>query len=326
MKNILNDIKSSSYKPVYLLTGTEDYLKKQFRDRLIHAVVADGDEMNYSYFEGKQQDSSQIIQIADTMPFFADKRIVVAENSQFFKAADDGIVDFVNNIPDTTILVFVENEVDKRNRLYKAVKEKGYICELNEQTDADITRWVLSMLKKENKLITESTMQLFLTKTGSSMDNISRELEKLICYTMGRDEITAKDVNEVCVTQTANRIFDMITAISQKNQDRALALYYDLLALKEPPMRILFLIARNFNQLLIVKELAQNGNSSSAIASKMGIQGFLVGKLLNQAKAFKTSTLRRAIEECTSLEERVKTGKLEDRLAVEMLIVKYTGL
>ena len=156
-------------------------------------------------------------------------------------------------------------------------------------------------------------------------DFFLREFEKLICYTMGRERITSEDVEEVCTTQTTNRIFDMITAISQKNQEKALELYYDLLTLKEPPMRIMFLIARNFNQLLMVKELTENGNASAAIAGKMGIQGFLVGKLQAQARPFKTGTLRRALEECVTLEEAVKTGRLEDRLAVEMLIVKYSA-
>lgn len=325
MKNILADIKANSYKPVYLLYGTEDYLKKQFRDNLKKAIVGDGDSMNYSYFEGKAPDSKAVSEIASTMPFFADRRLVVIENSQLFKTADDMIIDMVKELPDTTVVVFVENEVDKRSRLYKAVKDKGYICELNEQSDNDIMRWVVSLLKKEGRTMDNATLQLFLTKTGSSMENISRELEKLICYTIGRTAITAEDVEEVCTTQTTNRIFDMITAISQKNQDRALALYYDLLTLKEPPMRIMYLIARNFNQLLMVKELTENGNASSAIASKMGIQGFLVGKLQAQARPFKAGVLRRALEECVSLEEAVKTGRLEDRLAVEMLIVKYSA-
>lgn len=325
MKNILADIKANSFKPVYLLYGTEDYLKKQFRDNLKKAITGDGDSMNYSYFEGKAPDSKAVSEIASTMPFFADRRLVVIENSQLFKTADDMIIDMVKELPGTTVVVFVENEVDKRSRLYKAVKDNGYICELNEQSDNDIMRWVVSLLKKEGRTMDNATLQLFLTKTGSSMENISRELEKLICYTMGRTTITSEDVEEVCTTQTTNRIFDMITAISQKNQDKALELYYDLLTLKEPPMRIMYLIARNFNQLLMIKELTENGNASSAIASKMGIQGFLVGKLQSQARQFKVGVLRRALEECVSLEEAVKTGRLEDRLAVEMLIVKYSA-
>ena len=174
MKNILADIKANSFKPVYLLYGTEDYLKKQFRDNLKKAIAGDGDSMNYSYFEGKAPDSKAVSEIASTMPFFADRRLVVIENSQLFKTADDMIIDMVKELPDTTVVVFVENEVDKRSRLYKAVKDKGYICELNEQSDNDIMRWVVSLLKKEGRTMDNATLQLFLTKTGSSMENISR--------------------------------------------------------------------------------------------------------------------------------------------------------
>ena len=325
MRNITADIKSGNFKPVYLLYGSEDYLKKWLRNKLKTAIVGDDDSMNYSYFEGKAPDSKAIAEIADTMPFFADRRLVVIENSQLFKTADDMIVELVKNLPDTTVLVFIENEVDKRSRLYKAVKEKGYISELGEQSDNDIIKWVVGLLKRENRVMDNAAIQLFLTKTGNSMENISKEFEKLICYTMGRERITSEDVEAVCTTQTTNRIFDMITAISQKNQEKALELYYDLLTLKEPPLRIMFLIARNFNPLLMIKELTENGNAASAIASKMGIQSFLVGKLQAQARPFKTGTLRRALEECVTLEEAVKTGRLEDRLAVEMLIVKYSA-
>ena len=82
------------------------------------------------------------------------------------------------------------------------------------------------------------------------MGNISQELEKLLSYTMGRDVITRADIEAVCTTQITNRIFEMIRAVTEKKQRKALDLYQDLLALKEPPMRILFLLARQFNLLL----------------------------------------------------------------------------
>lgn len=81
------------------------------------------------------------------------------------------------------------------------------------------------------------------------------ELEKLICYCLDRDVVTAEDVEAVCTTRITNHIFDMVNAIAEKQPQKALQLYYDLLALKEPPMRVLFLIARQCNLLLQTKEL-----------------------------------------------------------------------
>ena len=91
------------------------------------------------------------------------------------------------------------------------------------------------------------------------MGNLRMELEKLINYTSGRDVVTAADIEAVCVTRTQNKIFDMVQAVTDKNQEKALDLYYDLLTLKEPPMRILFLLAKQFRQLFLQNNLYKKG-------------------------------------------------------------------
>ena len=88
---------------------------------------------------------------------------------------------------------------------------------------------------KENKKITESDVVYFLNKVGTDMENITKELEKVFCYTLDRDVVLREDIDAVCVTQISNHIFDMVNAVAEKQQKRALELYYDLLALKEPP-------------------------------------------------------------------------------------------
>ena len=70
----------------------------------------------------------------------------------------------------------------------------------------------------------------FLNKVGTDMENITQELEKLFCYTIGRDRITRDDIDQICVTQITNHIFEMVNAVAGKDQKRALDLYYELLA------------------------------------------------------------------------------------------------
>lgn len=326
MKLINEHIKENQFKPVYLIYGEEDYLKKQYRDRMKEAIIGD-DTINYSYFEDKKIDVKNLISLGDTMPFFAERRLIVVENSGFFKSANDDIVDFVKNIPDYLSLIFIESkpEVDKRNRLYKAVNEKGYVSEMNLQDISVLSKWILGLLKSENKTMDRAAMELFLTKTGTQMDNIKCELEKLICYTMGRVEIRCQDIEEVSTTQTTNKIFDMITAIAAKNQKQALDLYYDLILLKEPPMRIMYLITRQFNMMLQVKELVDQRVDNAQIAKKTGIASFLVGKYISQARSFTLNEIKAALEEFAQTEEAVKTGRLDDKTGVELIIIKYTS-
>ena len=116
----------------------------------------------------------------------------------------------------------------------------------------------------------------------------------------------------------------MVRAVTEKQQEKALQLYYDLLALKEPPMRILFLIARQFNQLLQTREMLADGLGQSELGSKLGLPPFAVKNTVNCARRYTVEELRKAVEDCMSYEEAVKTGKLEDRLSVELLIIQYS--
>ena len=116
---------------------------------------------------------------------------------------------------------------------------------------------MLGLVKKEKKQMEGADAAYFLNKVGTDMENITQELEKLFCYTIGRDRITRDDIDQICVTQITNHIFEMVNAVAGKDQKRALDLYYELLALKEPPMRILFLMTREYRLLFHVKGLME---------------------------------------------------------------------
>ncbi len=324
MQTLNEDLKTGNFRTVYLLFGEEDFLKKSYKNRLKDAITG-GDTINYHYYEGKGLNVDEIIGLSETMPFFADKRLILIEDSGFFKSAAEQLAGYIPAIPESSCLLFVESEVDKRGKMYKAVKKAGYAAELNHQDHAQLAKWAGGILAKEGRKITSHTMDLFLSKTGEDMENIRMELEKLISYTWGRDVITDQDVEEISTAQASNKIFEMISALSARQTRKALDLYQDLLTLKEPPMRILFLIARQFNQILQVKELAAKGMDKGAIAGRLKLQPFVVGKVLPQARAFSREQILSYVELCAQMEEDVKTGRLSDRLAVELLLTKEYG-
>ncbi|MEE1085597.1 MAG: DNA polymerase III subunit delta [Schaedlerella sp.] len=324
MKSLNEDLKTGQFSQIYLLYGTENYLKKQYKDRLTKAMLPEGDTMNYAYYEGKNVNLKEVIDLSETMPFFADRRLIVFENTGLFKNASD-LGDYVKNIPDTTYFLFVEEEVDKRSKLYKAVKAKGRIVELNFQDESILKRWIAGSIKKENKQISESDILYFLNKVGTDMGNITKELEKLFCYTLGRAWITREDIDAVCVTQISNKIFDMVSAVAAKNQKKALDYYYDLLALKEPPLRILALLTRQYRILYQVRGLMKKNYGRKEIASKAGLHPFAAGKYMDQAKRFSSKEIREILEDSADIEQCVKTGLLKDNLAVEIFLVKYSS-
>ena len=326
MQRINKDIKTGNFKQVYLLYGNEDYLRNQYRDRLKEALLGSGDAMNLSCFEGKDINQPQIVDLAETMPFLAERRVVVIENSGLFKGGSDVLADYLKEMSPTAYFVFSEKEVDKRNRLFKAAKDQGYVSEFGEQDENTLIRWIAGLVKKEGMEIEGAAVALLLYKTGTDMENIRKELEKCICYCLKRGKITKEDVETICTERLSNRIFDMINYVATGKKEQALKLYYDLLSLKEPPMRILFLISRQFNMLLQTKLLREKGYDKRIISEKLGVAPFIAAKYMDQAAHFKRSVLRRAVEDCVKAEEDVKTGRIGDVMSVELLMIKYSSI
>ena len=323
MKRITEDIKTGDFKKIYFLYGDEAYLRKQYKDMLKNAIVGD-DDMNYTYYEGKDISVHALIDQAETLPFFASRRLIVIENSGFFKSDGEELSDYLKQAPETTYFVISESEVDKRSKLYKTCTSLGLAVEMKSPDEMTLKKWVNKLLSDAGKKMTERDIEYFLEMTGEDMSNIKNEVEKLICYSGDKDIVTRDDVDKIVTKQINNHIFEMIEAIGSRNQKKALDLYYELLTLREPPFRILSLIARQFNLLLQTKELLLNNVGNNQIGEKIKVPPFAVKKYIYEAKQFDMASLKKALEACLRADEDIKSGKMSDKMSVELLIVEFS--
>ena len=324
MKILSQHMKSGQFKSVYLIYGEEDYLRKQYKDRMREALIGD-DTMNYNYYEGKGISVKELIDVGETLPFFNERRLILVENSGFFSSSQEELAGYLKEKPETTCFLFVEKDVDKRNKLFKTVSSLGYAANMTAPDERTLIRWISGILKKEQRFMREDAMRHFLERIDTDMENIRRELDKLVVYTDGAQEITVGDIDEVCTVYTESQVFDMVRSVAEKQQSKALELYYDLIAQKEAPMRILYWITRQFNQLYQIKDLQSKGYPDHVIADRMGVRDFVVRKNKTLCQRFSLEELRKSIQICVEREEDVKTGRLNDRMAVELLIIQFSA-
>ena len=141
---------------------------------------------------------------------------------------------------------------------------------------------------------------------------------------MEKEYIDVADVEVITTEQTENKIFDMVDAVAQHQQKKALDLYYDLLALKEAPMRILYLVTNQFQRMMVVKSMTNQGFGNRDIASKAGCPEWAVRKYQSQCRAFTMEQLKQAVQDGVEYETAVKTGRMNDQMAVELFIVEYS--
>ena len=323
MKEIRRQIKEKQYHKVYLLTGDEEYLVGQAKNMLKNALVKDGDEMNCTLFENNKIDMNELEGLAFTYPFFSEKRVIIMDRTDILKSGKDAFIHIMENMPDTTCMIISQPEVDKRSKAYKWIKKNGYVGEFlkKNQTEKILLKWIAGMLSKEKKQIRESDARFFLERVGDDMYQIKNETDKLISYMGDRTEITREDIEAISSGEVQNKIFELVSAIAGGNQKQALTYYNDLLLLKEPPMRILFLIVRQYRILLLIKNMRNLRKPDADIARVAGIPAFAIRKNESQLRQYTLEALENCMAECVRMEESIKTGRVSDQMGVELLII-----
>ncbi len=370
------DIENKSFRKVYLLFGEEDYLVQQYKHDLIRAVVDSEDAMNLNIHRSENLDWGQIQDEILSMPFFADRRMVVLEDTKLFmsrnvgkgsgqaaedREADDAeepaspdgedasagtegpdeqdlsamIAAFLPKIPDTTVVLFVEQpdekkaggrkgkvSVDKRGKLYRAVSKEGLAAEFEQQDMQSLTRWVAGRLTAEKIRITSGAMERFLQMTGSDMSHIETETEKLVSYAGEGGVIHLSDVEAITSEILEGKVFRMIDLIARHDRIQALNLYYDLLQLREPPRMILSLLMKQFDRMMLAKEVLSSGGGIPQIMSELKLADWQARQLVGQAKYYTPQQIRNLTEECVRMQQLVQSGRMEERLAAEILILK----
>lgn len=322
------DIKSGNIKHIYVLYGEETYLRDSAFKRLTDHLMPENAEMNFISYNGEghgtQDLAKEIGSAIGTMPFLAEHRLLCVKYTGWFKNGNSFLEDALENIPETTFIVFVENAIDKRKSICKKVDDNGRFVEYVQLDDDGLKRIILTILIKNNKKIRPSTYEHLLAKTGTSMATIRSELEKLICYTEGRDEITIADVDAVVTPRADDNVFPLVNALSERNKSAALKAYYNLLSNHTSMYSIISLLTKQFNILLIVKDMTAKGADADEIAKKLKYHPYAAKMRMAAASRFSRKELISFIDDTLKVQDRVKAGMMDDNLALERLIIKYS--
>lgn len=320
MKQLEADIKNKNYKNIYVLFGPQSYNRKRYVKALVSLFLPENDEINLTSFYGNKIDIREVYELSQTMPFLAEKRVIVLENTELFTKANEELADLLESVPDSCCIIFSEEKIDSRLKQTKTAKSKGCVAEFGNLTEADLCDWVQKRLAREHRQITKNALDLFLARCGDDMWQVSNELEKVISYTFGKDGIRPSDVEAVMLPLPEDKIFGMIDSMIAGNREDMQRYYSDLLLLRSDPYGILALIEQQFRLMLHAKEMNEEGLNIKDMASALKMRDTRVKMALQAAKKSSTINLKRALEMCADTEERIKIGQITQQIGLETLL------
>jgi len=346
---ILKDhIKNRNPGRVYLFYGDEPFLIDYYVDELKKVVLSnETKELNFVVFENKVV-VEDIIDSCDTFPVFADKKLVLVKNSMLFSAkrgkdtskdqeqdegeeesqeqgtqgskAQEVLKTYIPLIPETTCLIFIEGQVDKRLGLFKQVQKYGVSAEFNRLGENELVPWVAKGFKTLGKSVSSDAAMHLVSINEPDMYALKNEIIKICSYAGDRKEITLDDIKLMASPTIKSVIFDLLDAVAKKNAPKALNLLDEMLQLKEPEQKILSMLSKQTGELLKLKVLLNKGADYQINRYFQGKHPYALKIMMGQARQMDEKYLRKLLKSCMEAETSYKKGLIDARLALELLL------
>lgn len=331
---VVKSIERGLISPVYLLYGDETYLIenliKSFKGLLINEGTGD---FNLDILDGKSIGLNELVNTANTLPFMADKRLVIVHQADFFKAkkkgsdeedntGDKGLLAYLENPPESTCLIMtVSDGVDKRKKAFKLVEKNGQVVDCSPLKGQELESWIIERARQHGVKIENSAIGKLIAAVGSNLNLLDNELAKMAGYAISTRLITPEIVDLLVSKTVENSIFDLVDAIGEKKIEKALSIIKELLVQGEPAIKILFMITRQIRLIIQGKVLLQQGYAEKQIAGNLQVHPYVIQKCCKQGKNFTIEELEKALIHLLEVDYSLKTGRLEQNYALETLLV-----
>ncbi len=313
-------IEQKKIAPVYLIIGVEDYIINETKKRLLENVLSEEDtEFNYVHFDLDEMPIQSVLEEAETLPFFGEKRLVLASNPTFLTTEKnkskvehqtEKLEAYLNEPVDYSILCFIAHveKLDERKKLTKLLKKTATVIEAKRPNEKEFIGWIQNKVKQNEFEMKQDAILRLFELTSGNLTTAMNELDKLMLFKFEEKQIGLSDVDNLVVRSLEQNIFLLLDKLIAQDISGALRIYYDLLKQKEEPIKIMALIGSQFRLLSQLKILEKEGYSSQQAAGTLKVHPFRAKLAAKQARGFSQEELNYALLRISEIDLELKTG------------------
>ncbi len=328
-----DSLRAGAIKPLYLFEGAEEYIKGQAVARLLERTLPEGMEaMNLA--ELANPDADALIAAAETLPFLADKRVVLVRECDLLTAGgkgDDGKLERIlayldRQSPSTLILFTVRGKADGRKKLYLTLKKAAAVVDFSPMGDAEAANWVQRTLWAMGKQMDSRCAQKLVFTVGRDAALLKQEMEKLAAYAGDREAVTEEDIDAVCVRTLECTVFQMVDAqVSGRSHD-ACRLMGSVLESGEDRFMVLSMLLRQYRILYHMRCLLDERTKPADLPALLGVPPFAVSRTQAQARRYPRERLKAAYDYLYELEYALKSGRMPQEGSAETALFELDAI
>jgi DNA polymerase-3 subunit delta len=327
--DLQKSIKNNSIPELVYLFGSERFFLDRTLQQITDAVVPEeARDFNFQVFHAKESSVETVLDSVRTLPVFSPRRLVIIKDADKLSVSDlESLSSYVEDPAPESCLVMVGDKIDRRKKFFQTFQKKGALVEYKGLYENQIPSFVKEQAAASGYAFTEDAMALFCRRSGTSLQEIDGELQKLFQY-LGADKklVDVADVEAIVSDTRVDSIFDMVNAIGRRNAGEALRLLGRLLDEGIAPLLVLNMLTRHFRQLWMTRELLDEGVGRKDLSKRVGVNPYFIDGLISQAKLFNHKQYRRSFELFLATDIALKSTGSNPGAMLEELLLEISGL
>lgn len=325
-------VKDRKFLPVYLFAGPEELKKKEALEALRSAVLPAGlEQLNEAVLENCA--AQDIVDAAETLPVMCERRIVVVRDwppllpgkAKNEEADVQRILEYLRNPAETTVLIFyLSKDPDARKKLFDYLKKSEGAVVFNRLEGTVLAKWCAEQLAPRGKKLLPQAFTLLTEMVGNDLTRLSAELSKLAAFTQDAKEITPADVKKVVVPTPEYRAYEILDKLLTGKLAEASEIVNSVLQNDTNCVGLIVQLGNSLRILAHVKLAAEAGRNVDSVLAELGIRGGRTYFIKKQIRLLPAAAFTERYLACTAAQFDVTSGRLKDRAALDMLLLKIT--
>lgn len=336
IEELEKELNNGILKSIYLLYGEELFLLENSLKKIKKLFGECVKGINYIPID--DTNIWEIVSDIETPAFGYEKKLIIARNSGILKKEGkrkNAELEKIRNrlaeyleanfaiIKESIVLVFIEEDIDNKSKLYKTIEKIGEVCYFEYQKPIQIERRIKAICHGYKVNIADVDIRYFIESCGTNMQELINEIRKLIEYVGENGTIKKEDIDKLCIKKLESVIFDLTDNLGKKETNKALQVLNNLIYAKEPIQKILITLYNHFRKLYLSKIAVKNNQDMITSLNLKPNQTFLVNKYKTQAKYFKEKELKDILQSLRDLDYHYKIGLIDLQIGLESILCRY---
>ena len=321
-------IGSGKISPIYLFYGPEKYIAVEAVAKIRKVIIGPGMEgFNVDTVQADEVDAGHLLDTMLTLPVCSPSRLVVVRGIEAMREeTQKALLTYLDKPSPSTCLVLTADKIDRRRRFYKQIEAVGTIVACYALEGADLRHWIQDHFRMRGKNISVEATADLIDLVGADLLKLESEIEKISLFAGERGRIEGSDVREVAADVRLESIFRMVDHIQARRAGDALRALRPLLEQGEEPVKILYLIAGQYRDLCLVKEMSAQGRRDDELARALGAKGFKARFLASLAGRYSASALEESLHKIRSADLALKSMRTSRALLLERLVLELCAV